>query len=165
MSDLIDPFESLIARLPGLDCWNVMAGAVGSMASLDLGAKIARDQPLPYPNVKLTPEEHKFRGEVVLYLENCPWRLDGFNDVIASWNDHNGPKGRLVQGLRSLIGAQVRQAEISRPGLDLIVRFSSGHTLRIFPDTTEDDDADNYSLSAAGGQTFIVGPCSRLRVE
>lgn len=161
----LSQFFSLMPQLIGLVCWNVMAGAVGSLASLDFGAMVARDKPLPYPNVKLTPDEHKFRGEYVLYLEYCPWRLDSADAVIASWNDSNAPKGPIITGLRQLIGTKIAYAEIISPGLDLILRFENGHVLRVFPDVAERDDGDNYSLSIANGPTYIVGPRSRLRVE
>ncbi|MDX1994447.1 MAG: hypothetical protein SF029_18840 [bacterium] len=165
MCEQITDFENALQQLVGLECWNVMAGAVGSLASLDIGAKVPRDKPLPYPNVKLSPDEHKFRGEFVLYLEYCPWRLDSSDEVLASWNDSNAPRGRIVTGLKRLIGAKISGVELLRPGLDLTVRFDNDLTLRIFPDMTQRDEGDNYSLSVANEVTYIVGAHSELRIE
>lgn len=163
--ELLSQFEAALQQLVGLECWNMMAGAVGSLASLDFGAKVRRDKPLPFPNVKLTPEEHQFRGEYVLYLEYCPWRLDSPDEVLASWNDSSAPTGRIITGLRQIVGARVSSVHLLRPGLDLTVHFDHGLSLRIFPDLTERDDGDNYSLSHAGSATYIVGGGSTLRSE
>ena len=138
---------------------------MGSMVSLDFGAKVARDKPLPYPNVKLTPDEHKFRGELVLYIEDCPWRLDSHDEVLASWTDSNAPRGPIVIEMKKLVGTRVVHVEVTHPGLDLLLRFDNGFVLRIFPDQSERDGGDNYSLSVADGLTYIVGARSQLSIE
>lgn len=155
-------FEAALQRLIGLDCSNVSAGAVGSLASLDFGARVPRSKPLPYPNVSLTPDEHKFRGEYVLFLEDCPWRLDGADAVIASWTDSSAPGGPIVSGLRQLVGRPVQAVELSYPGLDLVIRFSGGYTLKVFPDQSDPDAGDNYSLLTAEGTTLVVAARSTV---
>lgn len=165
MSDTIEAFRGVIANLVGMDCWNVKAGAIGSMASLHLGAKVPLDQPLPYPNAQLTPDEHKFRGEVVLYIEDCPWRLDGTEEVIASWLDDNDPKGAIVTGLGSLKSCKIVSAEVTVPGMDLTLRFDNGATLRIFPDQVDPNEGDNYSLSIKDGATFVVAAKSHVYID
>ena len=158
-------FQSAVAQLVGLPCWNIKAGAIGAMASIHLGEKVALDKPLPFPNTSLTPDEHKFRGAMVLYIEDCPWRLDGEDAVIASWTDSNAPKGPIVLGLQGLIGATVTAASVTPPGMDLTVQFDNGRTLRIFPDQVDADAGDNYSLSIKGGATYIVTAHSRVYKE
>ena len=165
MPDTIEAFRDAIANLIGMECWNVKAGAIGSMASLHIGAKVPLDKPLPYPNTQLTPDEHKFRGEFVLYIEDCPWRLDGTDAVIASWLDHNDPKGPIVTGLGSLMGSKIVAADVTVPGMDLAISFDTGATLRIFPDQVDPKEGDNYSLSIKSGDTFVVTAKSHVYID
>lgn len=151
--------------MAGLPCWNVQAGAVGSMASLHIGAKVPLDKPLPYPNRSLTPDEHKFRGEYVLYIEDCPWRLESTDAVIALWTQSNAPDGPMVTGLNRLIGTTIDSAQVTLPGMDLAVRFDNGLTLRVFPDQSDPDEGDNYSLSIKDDKTYIIAANSTVYVE
>lgn len=162
---LIAEFEHVIHQLTGLECWNITAGAVGSMASLDLGAKMLRGKPMPFYNASLSIDEHKYRGEFVLYIEDCPWRLDGIDEVIASWTDSSAPSGPIITGLKRLIGQRIESVALTRPGLDLTVHFSGGLALRIFPDQSDPEEGDNYSLSVADERAYIVGARSLLRRE
>ncbi|GAB4509584.1 MAG: hypothetical protein OHK0046_04860 [Anaerolineae bacterium] len=157
-------FESAVQQLKGQPCWNIQAGAVGSLINLHLGDKIALEKPLPFPNPSLSPEAHKFRGQYILYIEDCPWRLDGPERVLASWTDDNGPRGPIVTQLRALIGQQVEMVSLSRPGLDLVLTFTGGYTLRIFPDQSDPDAGDNYALALID-RTYIVGARSQLIIE
>ncbi|NJL56545.1 hypothetical protein HC928_16270 [bacterium] len=133
-SPALDAFENALQSLVGRPCWHVLAGAVGSLASLDVGAKVERDQPMPFRNKGIALEAHKYRGEFVLYIEDCPWRLDGPEAVIATWTDSNAPNGPIVQGLQRLAGQTITRVELTRPGLDLALHLADGHVLRIFPD-------------------------------
>lgn len=161
----IDQLEQALHTLIGQPCWNVLAGAVGSLASLDIGAKVERDQPLPFRNVKLSLEAHKFRGETILYIEDCPWRLDGPDSVIAAWTDSNAPDGPIVTGLNKLVGHTITHAELTRPGLDLALTFDNGLTLRLFPDQTDPEAGDNYALDRHDASTFIISTRSSIRIE
>lgn len=157
-------FIDIITGLTGLPCWNVYAGSVGSLISLHLGEKIPLTKPLPYPNPQLTPDEHKLRGEYILYIEDCPWRLDSPDEVVATWTDSNASDGPIVMGMKACIGAQVTHVNIIRPGLDLTLHFSNDLVLRVFPDQSDPEEGDNYSLSLAD-RTYIVAARSYLYVE
>jgi hypothetical protein len=160
----LEELEQALRRLVGLPCWNLQAGAIGSLMSLHIGEKIPLNKPLPYPNTQLSPDEHKYRGEYVLYVEDCPWRLDGTDAVIASWTDSGAPDSPLITGTRQLIGQRIEGLDLIRPGLDLILYFSNGLTLRVFPDQSDPDEGDNYSLSLAD-RTYIVAARSTVYVE
>lgn len=168
MSDLnpnLPAFESAMQALVGRECWHVLAGAVGSLASLDIGAKVERNQPMPFRNKGMDLEAHRYRGEFVLYIEDCPWRLDGPNAVVASWTDSNAPNGPIVQGLQRLAGQTITRVELTRPGLDLALHLADGHVLRIFPDQAYPDEGDNYALDVHNGPTYIVGARSIVNVQ
>jgi hypothetical protein len=164
MHNQIDEFETLMRNLTGLLCWNIHAGAVGSLIGLHLGEKVPLKQPLPFPNTSLTPDEHKYRGEYILYVEDCPWRLESTDSVIALWTDSNAPDGPIIAGMQRLIGHKIEQLEVLRPGLDLVIRFTNGLTLRIFPDQADPDEGDNYALSLVD-KTYVVAARSTLYIE
>lgn len=161
----IESLKSALNALIGQECWNVSAGAIGSLASIDIGDKVLRDKPLPYPNKNLAPDLHKYRGQYVLYLEDCPWRLDGTDAVIASWMDSNAPNGPIVTGLKQLEGATITHVDLITPAFDLIVSFNNGLILRIFPDQVDPDEGDNYSLSVAGEKHYVIAAKSTLYAD
>lgn len=158
---VIAEFEAALHNLAGKPCWNVQAGSVGSMASLHIGDKIPLDKPLPYPNTSLTPDEHKFRGEYVLYVEDCPWRIEDTESVLITWLESGST---ITAQMKSLAGRTVDRVEVTRPGMDLALHFSGGITLRIFPDQANPDEGDNYSL-ALHDKTYIVSARSTVLIE
>ena len=164
MSELIAQFETALSNLNGKRCFNVQAGAIGSLASLHFGEKIPLENPLPYPNPSLTPDEHKFRGEYVLYIEDCPWRIEDDEKVLATWLDSNAPTGPIVVQMNNLIGKTITSTVLHQPGMDLTIVFDHNITVRIFPDQVEPDEGDNYSLVDATS-TFVVAAHSRLYKE
>lgn len=161
----IEQFAEAINALVGKPCWNVLAGAVGSLASLDIGAKVERNEPMPFRNTKMALESHKYRGEYVLYIEDCPWRLDGAEAVIATWTDSNAPDGPIVSGLNQLVGQTITGATLTRPGLDLALTFENGHVLRLFPDQTDPNAGDNYALDIHGLDNFIIAARSTILIN
>jgi hypothetical protein len=161
---LFNEFQQIVQRMQGLPCWNVQAGAIGSLVNLHLGERIPLQQPLPFPNPQLSEEAHRYRGEIVLYIEDCPWRLDGADRVLASWLDSNVPTGPIVSEMTRLVGQQVTEVALTRPSLDLALTFDSGSVLRVFPDQVDPNEGDNYSVSLPE-KTFIVAARSTLYLD
>ncbi len=160
----ISAFREVLNKLVGQLCWSVQAGNIGSLASLQFGNKLPLDKPLPFPNPALTEDEHRYRGEFVLYIEDCPWRLDGTERVLATWLDSNAPDGPMVTYMKSRLGAIVTEVDITYPGLDLFLRFNDNIMLRIFPDQVDPSEGDNYSLQY-NHQTFVIAANSTLYIE
>jgi hypothetical protein len=131
--ELIDEFEAHVQAMVGKLCWSVQVSGIGSLANLHIGEKIQRTQPMLHQDFKLEMDERAYVGEYVLYLEECPWRLDGPDSVIASWMDSSEHGGRIHSGLSELTNRQVQRTTVLRPGLDLVLHFAGGYTLRIFP--------------------------------
>lgn len=164
-TDLINHFIDTITNLKGKPCWSVQISGVGSLANLHFGAKIPRQQVMAHPDFKIDVDERVNQGEVVLYLEECPWRVDSSTAVLCSWMDENAEGGRLVEGLMQLKGLSVVEAEVVQPALDLILTFEGGLVLRVFPDQANPDEGDNYAVSLADGTMFILSAHSTLYVE
>jgi hypothetical protein len=164
-TDIINQFINVIESLKGKPCWSVQVSGVGSLANLHFGAKIPREQALTHPDFKIGVEERMNQGEIVLYLEECPWRVDSPSAVLCSWMDENRTGGRLVEGLMQLKGLDVVDVQVIQPAFDLIITFAGGLVLRVFPDQANADEGDNYAVNLSDGTTFILSAHSTLYIE
>lgn len=131
----LDPAAELQAgagRLVGQSPWSVVAGpGTGSVFKLSLGGRV----PLPVPvrNPTLTEEERTYQGEYRLFVE-CAWRIETDDGVLCTWTDENTVGGRMLEGLRALVGQPVTRVEVAGPFLDLLVEFGGRFRLRMFCD-------------------------------
>jgi len=161
---LIDQFIEIMAGLVGQTCWSVQVSGIGSLANLHFGEKIKRPKPMIHQDFRISMEERAYHGEYILYLEECPWRLDGPDGVLVTWMDSADPGGRIYEKLPLLKEHTVQNTEVFTPGLDLAVHFDGGYTLRIFPDQVDADEGDNYSFTHRDN-TYIVTARSQIYIE
>ncbi len=155
-------FFHIIEQLSEKPCWAVTAGpGTGTVISIDLGKKIARDNP------RGTSEVARFDGEFTVFVEDASWRLDTPDRVICTSTDSNHRGGVMVRGLKRLEGTVVTSAEIFKPAYDLRLGFSNGCFLTVFCcSSNEVDLADNYSVITRPRQgAFVVGVRSVLTYE
>ena len=162
--NLIDEFDAHIQSMVGKLCWSVQISGIGSLANIHIGEKVERSQPMLHQDFKLAMDERAYVGEYVLYLEECPWRLDGPDHVIASWMDSSEHGGRIHGGLTELMNRQVQNTVLLRPGLDLGLEFAGGYILRVFPDQIDPEEGDNYSLTV-NDLTYVVAAKSTLYLD
>ncbi len=106
----------LAAALEGLTCRQTALG-IGDALILDFG------ELLPGPDGELA-------GAVVFVVE-CPWRIDNPDRPTVGWEDEEEDIAHLSS---VLIGGAVDEVEIRRPGFDLTLQLSNGFRLRAFPD-------------------------------
>lgn len=106
----------LVTRLVGLRCTQVSLGIAETLI-IDFG------ELEPGPDGQMT-------GAFVLAVD-CPWRIDGKDLPAVGWEDEEED---IVHLSTVVIGATVEEIEVRRPGFDLLVQFSNGHRLRVFPD-------------------------------
>lgn len=154
--------SGLVGRLTGEECWSVICGeGTGSVLSLGFGARRPRRRWLGNPS--LPPEERRFEGEYLLFIE-AAWRVERQGEIVSTWTTR-GVDSRSGQGLPEMIeGARVVRGQLSEGGLDLQLAFDSGYELIVFCDQGETDGADNYHLSDA--TTLIaVGPLGEIQIE
>ena len=89
-------------------------------------------------------------------------RLDSDSEVICGAWDDNSKGGPMLNGLDRLVGERLEAVTLTRPGLDLELRFPSC-SLRVFCDNVNEVDMeDNYSLFIPGK---VVTVAARSRVE
>lgn len=162
--DLIDEFAQHIQNMTGKPCWSVQYSGIGSLANLHIGERITRDQPMLHQDFQISMEERVYQGEFILYLEECPWRLDGPEKVEASWMDTEDDSRRILEGLGLLQDRAIQKAELTRPGFDLCLHFDGDYALRIFPDQVDPETGDNYSLRVRD-DTYVVAANSTLYIE
>ena len=144
-------------------CWAFVAGkGTGSVVELNLGRKVSRKSPVRNPH--LTETQRANDSEFALFVE-CTWRLESKTRVICGAWDDNSKQGAMIKGLERLVGQTIESISLTRPSLDLEVRFSNQFVLRIFCDQTNRAEmVDNYSLFLPQ-MIYIVGTRSRLRKE
>ncbi len=97
----------------------------------------------------------EFDGAAWLIVE-CPWRLESENEVLCGWeNDED----EILERTSVLIGQQVEEPAIRRPGFDLTLRFTNGYRLRVFPDSVSyyTDDTASISIPWYVGGKAITG--------
>ena len=71
----------------------------------------------------------------------------------------------MLRGLQEIVGGVVESVQLTEPGLDLALKFRSGHTFRIFCDQVNElDEDDNYSVFGPS-EVIIIGTKSRLKEE
>jgi len=162
--DNIDEFEQVLHELAGQPCWRVQVSGVGSLVNLHFGERVRRSQPLTQPGFRLTPEEREFQGRYVLYLEDCPWRVESGQAVLATWLDSSEPEGALTVAVQQLREQRVAAVELLRPGLDLLLHFDNDLRLRVFPDQIDADEGDNYAL-ALPDRVYVVAAGSTLYID
>lgn len=154
--------KMLVDKLVGKPCWGISAGGcTGSRFILKCGKQLKRDRPLT--NTHLPELQRLYEAELGVNVGCAAWRLDGENEVITSSTDDSSPSGPMVHGLSRLIGTYVTCAQVTRPGMDLVLEFQDGLRLRVFCDQFE-SGCSNYSVFC-GELSLTVGSRSELATE
>jgi hypothetical protein len=144
----------------GKCCWAVIAGGMGSMATIHLGAYVRREMRLQASAIGQT--KASFRGEYCIFVQGCAWRLNDKDSVVCGWRD----SGVTIEAeLARLEGSIVSELRLDTQMFDLTARFENGLTLRLFCDQTGSvDSTPNYSIKTPQN-LFSVRPRSVLAVE
>jgi hypothetical protein len=129
----------------GRGCWGVIAGSgTGSMVTLDFGEKVKRARPLHNPT--LSDEARNYEGEYGLYLQDCDWRLQTRQKVLASSASSNEAGGVMLTGLGQIVGQRVREVTFDPPSFDLAIDFANEIQLLVFCFGKSVEEFDHYSF-------------------
>ena len=159
-------FEEQLSRaletFVGRTCLGHTAGgSAGSHVSLEFEPRVPRLRPLTNP--ALSEEQRLTEAEYAVFVL-CTWRLDSEDKVICGAWDDNSEGGPMLRGLDQLIGKKLEAFSLTKPGLDLELRFA-GASFRIFCDNvSEVDMEDNYSVFLPG-EIFTVAARSLIERE
>jgi hypothetical protein len=161
-SDRDKTADDIKRTLNGRRCWYASCGGsyVGATFELALGRKIPRDHIVQ--NDAHSDVFRRFEGEANL-LVWCTWRLDGKDAPISSSDD---TEQGIIVGLQRLVGEKIVSAQVEMPGWDLILRFSTQFTLRIFCDHVPGDPSvdGNWQVSLED-KIIAIGPGAACDIE
>src|SRR5437660_12163462 len=117
-STLVQPsLWPALRHLVNTPCWGVAAGAgTGSHLSIHLGRKKPRARLLS--NETLGADLQQFEGEIMLYVE-CAWELRRKSRMLCNSRDDNRRGGRMLRGLKQMLGQVVRDVNVGIATLDL----------------------------------------------
>jgi hypothetical protein len=147
ISPVLPDFRDILQGLVGKPCWDFAAGPnTGSHVSFDFGRKLRIAKPLRIPG---SPVSIRYTGEIHLFV-TCSWRLDSEKEVLCGAEDDNTEEGPMRHGLRQLLDRRVSSVQLREPGLDLVLEFEGGLTLRVFCDEVRGDGDDNYTVFVPG---------------
>lgn len=112
------------------------------------------------PNSRLLSTE---RGKWSLMV-CCPWRLDGPGAPVCDWRSVAHPDRQEAEEHLALEGMTVEALTLEQPGMDLVVRLSRGHVLRVFCDSEGKADECWYVIRP-DGSTVTATRSFRLEFE
>lgn len=144
------------SKLLGLECWGAFLLPSSPVLHLALGDKIPDTSRGAH---KLLPED-RFTPEYALMVE-CPWRLDLPNRVVTGWMDYtDGYDSPMAIGIERLYGKRIIRSAVTRPAMDLTLRFQGNYSLRIFSSTSLcHEEQDAWSLfHHRDGLLVSIGP-------
>ncbi|MBK6685430.1 MAG: hypothetical protein IPG45_13240 [Deltaproteobacteria bacterium] len=149
--------RAVLRDLVGELCFSVLGGAPGEALVLDFGKRQPRA--LRLANRQLSFAQRTFEGTAGI-LVDCGWALDGPNGRVVTHLESTlkeGPSPLVV-----LEGDKVAKVSLPAPGLDPLLVFRSGHTLRIWAHRVDPQGReDNWAVWSERG-TLTVGPGGRL---
>ncbi|MDY6781440.1 MAG: hypothetical protein SW833_02615 [Cyanobacteriota bacterium] len=142
-SDL-NQIQGLTRKILGEPCWNAHL-SYGDELCLDIGKKI------PYTQKVMLGKE---KGSWILGCRASQWILESQDKAIAS--SQLAPEG-IEREVKVVEGSKITRFEIGYPDLILIVSFSNGCQLKIFPDL-EDLDLSYWELFTPDAMLLEMGP-------
>jgi hypothetical protein len=160
---IFNDFLNELHKLTNAECWAVAAGeGTGSRITLQCGRKIERARPLTNPNV--SEALRRFKGEYVIFVQDCAWRLES-NEVVCTSKSPNNNDGPMVAALRSLEGHRIIAVSATSPAHGLVVEFYGALKLHLFCDCFDEaHDGSNYSFHSPAG-VFVSGAGGTLTYQ
>ena len=138
--------RTAVAQLVGLECSQAQ-NSIGSILLLDFG--MLRAMALENPSL--------MSGAWTLMVYS-PWRLEDEDGAVADWNLQGGPNGSIGRLIATLANARVTSVEVLEPQGDLSVRFSTGHRLFVFVDSSAPGNDAWWLLGANGDEVAVAAP-------
>ena len=100
----------------------------------------------------------------MLYVE-CAWELRRKSRMLCNSRDDNRRGGRMLRGLKQMLGQVVRDVNVGIATLDLTLSLEGQMLFQVKCDREKVHPSDdNYSIFVEGF-SYIVGPDGQLRVE
>lgn len=140
----LDKLREITRGILGEICWRANL-SYGEELSLHIGAR------LPYSQKSMAGQE---KGEWILGTRGTAWRLDTASETLISSEDDSET---IRQKVHAIEGTTITAFETRYPDLALIVNFSNGCQLRLFPNAEDDLDLPYWELFTPARMILQVG--------
>lgn len=137
--------KQVIRSMIGKTCWSARL-SYGDELTLDIGGKI------PY---KQKVMEGKYKGEWILGTRGSEWTLESASGIITSTAE---PAEVFKKKVKVIEGTTITAVETNYPDLVLIVGFSNGYQLKVFPDLEDDFDLSCWELFTPNNRLVTMEP-------
>ncbi|MGL5196710.1 MAG: hypothetical protein ACRC8Y_24220, partial [Chroococcales cyanobacterium] len=129
----LSELKQIIRSIIGEICWSASL-SYGDELTLDIGEKI------PYKQKVMAG---KYQGEWILGTRGSEWSLESASGIITSTAE---PAEVFKEKVKVIEGTTITDVETNYPDLVLIVGFSNGYQLKVFPDLEDDFDLSYWEL-------------------
>ncbi len=137
--------KQLIRSIIGQICWSASL-SYGDELTLDIGGKI------PYKQKVMAG---KYQGEWILGTRGSEWRLESASGIITSTVE---PAEVFKEKVKVIEGTTITAVETNYPDLVLIVVFSNGYQLKVFPDLEDNFDLSYWELFTPNNRLVTLEP-------
>jgi hypothetical protein len=141
----LNEFKHLMQEIIGQPCWAARL-SYGDELTLDIGRKI------PYKQKVMAG---KYKGEWILGTRGSEWSLESASGIITSTAE---PAEVFKEKVKVIEGTTITAVETNYPDLVLIVGFSKGYQLKVFPDLEDDFDLSYWELFTPNNRLVTLEP-------
>lgn len=141
----LEQLREITTKVIGEKCWRANL-SYGDELSLHIGAR------LPYSQKSMTGKE---KGAWILGTRGTAWKLDSLSETLVTSEDEPETIRQKIHVIEDNI---ITALETSYPELGLVVTFSNGYNLRLFPSAEEDFDLPHWELFTPYQTVIKVGP-------
>jgi hypothetical protein len=142
----LEKFYKISHEIVGRQAWGVKAG-MGSFLTMEFGSRIKK------------PDADE-RGEWHFWVYCCSWRIEQNEHIVLGCEDS---KVKIEAFLHKFEKSTLESFEVTLPGLDAILKFDTGLTLKLFTINTEDED--QWMLFTPNDKVLVVGPSGMWTYE
>jgi hypothetical protein len=147
MSQVHKELREELFGLKGKSAWG-LSRSYGSMFFLEIGQALRREG------------EQKVHGEWHFLIEMCYWRLDAPSEPLVGSDD---VQELIDSSFADLNLGSIEVAEVSFPGHDLHILFSSGIRLNTFSaGAATEDEGTQWTLYTPREDVWMVDACNNL---
>jgi hypothetical protein len=141
----LSELKQIIRSIIGQICWSASL-SYGDELTLDIGEKIPCKQKVM---------AGKYQGEWILGTRGSEWSLESASGIITSTAE---PAEVFKEKVTVIEGTTITDVDTNYPDLVLIVGFSNGYQLKVFPDLEDDFELSYWELFTPNNRLVTLEP-------
>jgi hypothetical protein len=141
----LSELKQIIRSIIGQICWSASL-SYGDELTLDIGEKIPCKQKVM---------AGKYQGEWILGTRGSEWSLESPSGIITSTAE---PAEVFEEKVKVIEGTTITDIDTNYPDLVLIVGFSNGYQLKVFPDLEDDFELSYWELFTPNNRLVTLEP-------